>query len=230
MKRWPLIAGGLILAGAATIWIAVGGEQSNTIAGREGKGSAIQVNNEVFNTWISETVQNDLYLKGEGKIDSWYPYEDSGFLIETKTERNEYDETFKVDRVGWIVREDQEYDAKWLTTGEQAIQVVKENNSPYIKDGNNTWILLVKKGNDGKAEKASVYAVYDDVVKKSYETKGEFLGIERTKGKLMIVEKRHNMQSASYPPHLKPYTEYRTSYTEGEWSSKKGKEVTPGTT
>jgi hypothetical protein len=110
-------------------------------------------------------------------------------------------------------------EAKLLTTGSYLVHLYKENGSPFIKAGSETFVMFNEvSAQNHYSQGAHVYKVDKGSLALIYTSLFAFDRFERSdSGALVLVEKEYDDNKNRYPTELKPYYSHFYTYQGGKF-------------
>ena len=173
---------------------------------------------------LKKTIQNDFIVNNKGTIYRGYKFNDTYYLTLNQSGTFEYTKELPGDILIWAKENNGKVETKELTKGDKLIKVIEDKDgSPYFtQEGKTYFIYFEREGNEkvGYAAQGFVYEVSKDgKIKKQYETKGNFAGLQKDEnGSLLLVEKVYTDSYNSYPLELKPYKLKTYRLESGKWN------------
>lgn len=130
-------------------------------------------------------------------------------LVLTKSGGMVYSEKDAGDKLVWVKKDGDQINIKNLTNTGRYIKVIEYKGTPYIKVGNETYVItFYYRYINGEIynEEGEVYKVKsNNDIEKIYDIKDAFKEISIKDGKIVLKQKKYNDPLNQYPSYMKGY-------------------------
>lgn len=178
-----------------------------------------------------EEIPKLLTENNQGLPKDTFKFNERAYLSITQSGINKYNDEFTGDKVLWISEKDGQVEYKMLTEGTHLVKVIQTKKGPFLKIGNETFIIFYERisfEKDGYNTQGYVYKVSKSGdLKLVYQIKDAFADIKVTKEKLTIVQKVYKDDRNQYPTILKPHDLQTVEYKNGTWEIVKTEFIKP---
>jgi len=211
------IVGYFLLKGEGTDTRKPGGEEKERVVKPKERPSK----KTEYSKISEEKIPAILTENNQGLPKEIFKINEKSYLSITQSGSNTYNEEYPADKVVWIMEKDGKVEYKMLTEGSYLVKLAKSKEGPFLKAGNETFVVFHERVNFddyGYNLKGYVYKVFKNgELKFVYETQGAFDNVAIKKGKLYLGEKIYKDDRNQYPTILKPYDLTTILYEDGKW-------------